>query len=219
MAVKNKAQKSKTEKTAEKRKVPLPAPESEEEDEDLAEESDADEEMNEGSDQQVDDNSDEEDAAEPEVKPAAKQEEDVGTTVFVGHIKYDATKEELAEFFAKAGEVKDVRIIKNRGYAFIKFADLAGVEKALKLDNEMLGGRKVHVEHAKPKKTDGEKKKKKRKAKKQEDDDEPKAKQAKLSPEAGKTAGPKKGKPKQQQAKNPNKKKNKTKPGQFVKAK
>lgn len=214
----------------------------EEEEKDEEEDSDAgeDEELEEQSDEEVaeqekddaaeqeedDDDDDEEEEAKDakkkvEKKDTASGDDDMKTTIFVGHINYQLSKKELDDFFCKAGEIQSSRIISKRGYAFITFADAASVEEALKLDKEMLAGKAVHVERVKSKKTDNfEKKQQKRKRNKE--DNEKGAKKAKLG---DKTVQMKKsfnkggkGRPKTAQHTNPNKKKNKPKSGQFVKA-
>nr|XP_019554530.2 nucleolin-like [Aedes albopictus] len=213
--------------------------EEEEEDDDEEEEdveSDENEEQEEQSDEEVaeqeekddeDEDEDEESDEEEDTKQVEKKETtpvegDMKTTIFVGHINYQLSKKELEDFFSKAGEVQSSRIITKRGYGFVTFTDAASVEEALKLDKEMLAGKAVHVERVKSKKTDhAQKAQLKRKANKEEN--EKGAKKAKLG--GGKTVQLKKGfnkggkgRPKTAQHTNPNKKKNKQKPGKFVKA-
>ncbi|XP_019554530.3 nucleolin [Aedes albopictus] len=215
--------------------------EEEEEDDDEEEEdveSDENEEQEEQSDEEVaeqeekddededededEESDDEEDTKQVEKKEPAPVEGDMKTTIFVGHINYQLSKKELEDFFSKAGEVQSSRIITKRGYGFVTFTDAASVEEALKLDKEMLAGKAVHVERVKSKKTDhAQKAQLKRKANKEEN--EKGAKKAKLG--GGKTVQLKKGfnkggkgRPKTAQHTNPNKKKNKQKPGKFVKA-
>lgn len=213
--------------------------EEEEEDDDEEEEdveSDENEEQEEQSDEEVaeqeekddeDEDEDEESDEEEDTKQVEKKETtpvegDMKTTIFVGHINYQLSKKELEDFFSKAGEVQSSRIITKRGYGFVTFTDAASVEEALKLDKEMLAGKAVHVERVKSKKTDhAQTAQLKRKANKEEN--EKGAKKAKLG--GGKTVQLKKGfnqggkgRPKTAQHTNPNKKKNKQKPGKFVKA-
>jgi RNA recognition motif-containing protein len=57
--------------------------------------------------------------------------------IFVGGLDRDATEEDLRKVFEKIGEVVEVRLHKNlstnrnKGYAFVKFANKGHVKRAL----------------------------------------------------------------------------------------
>ena len=97
-------------------------------------------------------------AAEEAAKAEAAQEapevpESKGDdfSVYVGSVDYSVRKEELAEFFSACGEIKRCTIIadhythKPKGYAYIEFSDMDGVENALKLNDQLLKGRQLVV--------------------------------------------------------------------------
>ncbi len=82
--------------------------------------------------------------------------------LFVGNLPYDVTEEELKQFFASAGRVGQVFIPvdretgKRRGFAFVEFEDRAAAEVAVRLgNNQMLRGRPVSVNEARPKESGG----------------------------------------------------------------
>jgi RNA recognition motif-containing protein len=58
--------------------------------------------------------------------------------VFVGNLGFDATKEELAEHFSRAGEIEDVFVAtfqdtgKCKGFAWVRFTDIKAAESAVK---------------------------------------------------------------------------------------
>lgn len=193
---------------------------------------DDDEEMEEEEEEDDDDDEDEEmpaeqaapkkqlkrkaEQAKPEPAADSTEDEDLKHTVFVSHI-FTVKNDALTEFFAKAGEIQSIRNISRKGYAFVKFASAESVEKALTQDGQEWNGKNVIVQRAKSKKSEAKKRKN------EEKQAGPKAKKAKAGGKivSLKNAGPKqkgKGGPKTPQKPNPNKKKNKPKPGAFVKA-
>jgi len=79
------------------------------------------------------------------------------TRLYVGGIPYETTEEALQKFFAEAGEVASVNIIKDRetnrsrGFGFVEMADEAGAKKAIELfDGKDFEGRKLTVNEARP---------------------------------------------------------------------
>lgn len=69
---------------------------------------------------------------------------------YVGNLDFGVTEEDLAEIFAKVGDVGDVAIARddrgrNRGFAFVTMLTKEGGEKALTLDGEMVEGRNMQV--------------------------------------------------------------------------
>lgn len=78
--------------------------------------------------------------------------------IFVGNIPYDATEQELREFFQRAGNITQVVIPKDRetgkprGFAFVEFETAAQTADAvLKFNNALLRERKIIVSEAKKK--------------------------------------------------------------------
>ncbi len=84
--------------------------------------------------------------------------ESTARTVYVEGISYDASEEELEQFFSKCGTVKDVRMPrwqdsgKPRGYAHVDFETGVGVTNALELDGEDMLGRYLKIKVANEKK-------------------------------------------------------------------
>jgi RNA recognition motif-containing protein len=92
----------------------------------------------------------------PPAEAPQQEEEDAGFKVFVGNLSFQTTEEQLAEFFAPAGNVLKANIItrgtRSLGYGFVAYATLAEAEAAtVNLDKKELGGREINVEVAKPK--------------------------------------------------------------------
>ena len=74
--------------------------------------------------------------------------------VYVGNLPYNATKEEIEEFFRDCGEVGDIRIITDRetdrskGFGFVTFNSEDAFQSALKKDEEEMNGRKLRINEA-----------------------------------------------------------------------
>jgi polyadenylate-binding protein 2 len=72
-------------------------------------------------------------------------------SIFVGSVDFSVRKEELMEFFENCGQITRCTIQadhfthKPKGYAYIEFADLEGVENALKFDGHFLKSRNIQV--------------------------------------------------------------------------
>jgi len=82
----------------------------------------------------------------------------VSNRIFVGNIPYDATEQELRDFFQKAGKITQVVIPKDResgkprGFAFVEFETAAQMQEAVfKFNNASLRDRKIIVSEAKKK--------------------------------------------------------------------
>ncbi|XP_055638176.1 RNA-binding protein 34-like [Toxorhynchites rutilus septentrionalis] len=174
MAVRNKKKGNQTKKPASKNLEQQPQKIEEDDSEEQSEEETIPAKNDESGDEEI-----ENPATSQESEPAedSEEEEAMKTTIFVGHIKYDLVKQDLEEFFGRAGEVKAVRIIPKKGFAFVTFANEKSLEKALKFNNEKLKGREVHIERVKTKQSD---KKKQKKRKLDAEIEERKAKKAKL---------------------------------------
>lgn len=69
--------------------------------------------------------------------------------LFVGGINESFKEEEIRDYFAKFGEVKEVVVVKDkasgnvRGFGFVEFADPDSAERALSEKEHAIGDRKV----------------------------------------------------------------------------
>jgi nucleolar protein 12 len=66
-------------------------------------------------------------------------------TIFVGNLTFDATEEEVHDFFGQAGEIEYVRIIPKKGIAYVCFKKGVNLIKALKFNDQEFKGRKLRV--------------------------------------------------------------------------
>lgn len=78
--------------------------------------------------------------------------------IYVGNLSYRMTETELKEAFAPFGEVKRVKIVKDRetnrskGFGFVEMDDDIAANKAIEaLNNQEIGGRILRVNESKPK--------------------------------------------------------------------
>lgn len=79
--------------------------------------------------------------------------------IYVGNLSFRAEVRDiiqaLEETFGQFGEIQDISVIEDRktgrikGYGFVTFEEPSAVEKALKLDGEILMGRPLRVSLAK----------------------------------------------------------------------
>jgi len=75
-----------------------------------------------------------------------------GSNLYVGNLSYSVTEEQLKELFSKHGEVKEVRVIDGKGFAFVEMTDAAGAEKAMEALNDFeFEERNLKVNEARPK--------------------------------------------------------------------
>ncbi len=78
----------------------------------------------------------------------------MGNKLYVGNLPFQASEEELTEFFAKFGHVADVKVIvdrdtgRSRGYGFVTFADAAHAEAALAVNGQDFQGRELKANFA-----------------------------------------------------------------------
>ena len=77
-----------------------------------------------------------------------------GSKLYVGNLNYSATEEQLTTLFAEYGDVRSVKVIEGRGFAFVEMAEPEEAENAKDALNEVLfQGRKLKVDEARaPKK-------------------------------------------------------------------
>lgn len=71
--------------------------------------------------------------------------------LFVGNLSYQLTEDELRQTFQGYGNIKEVKLIQNKGFGFVEFDSSESAQKALEeLNGRELKGRKMRVELAKP---------------------------------------------------------------------
>ena len=81
--------------------------------------------------------------------------------LFVGNIDWAATDEDLAQLFAKYGEIEEAIIVKDKysnrskGFGFVTYKEDGSAEEAMReLDGYELNGRKIAVNEARPSRRD-----------------------------------------------------------------
>lgn len=80
--------------------------------------------------------------------------------IYVGNLSFKASEGELKALFEQHGEVKTVRIITDRqtgysrGFAFVQMGDEEGKAAIAALNGTELGGRKIVVNEARPRRDD-----------------------------------------------------------------
>eukprot|EP01015_Nassula_variabilis_P034554 TRINITY_DN8532_c0_g1_i4.p1 TRINITY_DN8532_c0_g1~~TRINITY_DN8532_c0_g1_i4.p1 ORF type:complete len:230 (+),score=81.84 TRINITY_DN8532_c0_g1_i4:72-761(+) len=75
------------------------------------------------------------------------------STVFVGNLSFNTTKDSLMNFFSSCGKVNDARIIttvegESRGFGYVEFAGAESIEKAVLKAGEKIDGRAIKVDYA-----------------------------------------------------------------------
>jgi RNA recognition motif-containing protein len=78
--------------------------------------------------------------------------------IYVGNLAYSLTEDELANEFAKFGEVTSAKIIvdrennnRSKGFGFIEMSDDSAAQKAIEeLNGKVVAGRNLRVNEAKP---------------------------------------------------------------------
>ncbi|MFN3996028.1 MAG: RNA recognition motif domain-containing protein [bacterium] len=71
--------------------------------------------------------------------------------MFVGNLSYQLTEEEFRQTFQGYGDIKELRLLQNKGFGFVEFENPESAQKALEeLNGKELKGRKMRVEIAKP---------------------------------------------------------------------
>ena len=80
------------------------------------------------------------------------------TNIFVGHLSFKTTKEELETAFASYGSVERVSIVTDRdsgqprGFAFVEMAERTAADSAIaQLNGTEMNGRAMNVNEARPK--------------------------------------------------------------------
>jgi len=76
--------------------------------------------------------------------------------MFIGGLSWQTTPEGLKEYFSKFGEIAEVMVMKDpttrrsRGFGFVTFADVTGVDKVLAQNSHDLDGKKIDPKVAFP---------------------------------------------------------------------
>ncbi|KAI8981066.1 hypothetical protein BDB01DRAFT_795195 [Pilobolus umbonatus] len=89
------------------------------------------------------------------VSETAKKVFGESNTIFVGQLDYNATKEDIEEYFKECGNVTDVRLRfdpetrKSRGFAHVDFSTAEEMNAALELDGSEFMGRTLKIDKAK----------------------------------------------------------------------
>ncbi|MHB1376672.1 MAG: RNA recognition motif domain-containing protein [Candidatus Humimicrobiaceae bacterium] len=74
-----------------------------------------------------------------------------GSKLYVGNFSYSATDEQLEKLFSPYGNVVQVNIIGNKGFAFIEMGSSEEAQKAKEaLDGSSFDGRTLRVDEARP---------------------------------------------------------------------
>ena len=77
-----------------------------------------------------------------------------GSKLFVANIDVSATYDDVKKLFSNYGEVKDLKVIEDRGFAFLEMSNQMEAEKAKKeLNGTDFKGRFLKVNEAKPQKS------------------------------------------------------------------
>ena len=77
-----------------------------------------------------------------------------GSKLFVSNIDISATYDDVKDLFSNYGEVKDLKVIEDRGFAFLEMSNQMEAEKAKKeLNGTDFKGRFLKVNEAKPQKS------------------------------------------------------------------
>jgi RNA recognition motif-containing protein len=86
----------------------------------------------------------------------------MGKKLYVGNLTYDVTNEALEQMFAAHGSVQSAQVIMDRdtgrskGFGFVEMSSDAEAQNAIKaLNGQMVGGRSLTVNEAKPREDRG----------------------------------------------------------------
>jgi len=86
----------------------------------------------------------------------------MATKLFVGGLSWDTTDNSLRNFFSSAGKVISANVIKDkytgrsRGFGFVEMSTEEEAEEAKKLNGQVLDGRNISVNDARPQAPRGE---------------------------------------------------------------
>ncbi|MEE9555458.1 MAG: RNA-binding protein [candidate division Zixibacteria bacterium] len=78
------------------------------------------------------------------------------SNLYVGNLSYSVTSENLRELFSNYGQVKDAKVIGDRGFGFVEMETVEDATKAIEGLNETdYEGRTLKVNEAKPREDRG----------------------------------------------------------------
>jgi RNA recognition motif-containing protein len=84
--------------------------------------------------------------------------------IYIGNLPFETTEEEVRKLCSPFGKVKSVAMIRDRdsgrfrGFCFVEMDDAAATAAIADLDGKEVGGRKIKVNKARPRKGEGRKK-------------------------------------------------------------
>lgn len=71
--------------------------------------------------------------------------------LYIGNLKHSMTDDELRDVFSGFGELKEVKLIRDRGFGFVTYKTLEGAERAREaMAGKEFEGRTLRVEDARP---------------------------------------------------------------------
>ena len=74
-----------------------------------------------------------------------------GSKLYVGNLKYSVTTEQIEDLFSQYGQVKEVKIIGDKGFGFVTMGSTEEAQKAKEALNESdFMGRALRVDEARP---------------------------------------------------------------------
>ncbi|KPJ62193.1 hypothetical protein AMK68_05205 [candidate division KD3-62 bacterium DG_56] len=71
-------------------------------------------------------------------------------TLYVGNLTYDTTEDELRTLFEQWGPVEQVRLVSNKGFAFVDVPDDKAADAISALNGQEFKGRGLRVDEARP---------------------------------------------------------------------
>ena len=74
-----------------------------------------------------------------------------GKRLYVGNLTYSVNEANLRELFGSYGDVESVKVIEQKGFAFVEMASIEQAESAMKALNETeYEGRTLRIDEARP---------------------------------------------------------------------
>ena len=74
-----------------------------------------------------------------------------GSKLYVGNLSYSVDNEQIEELFTSYGEVRDVKLIEGKGFAFVEMSNRSEADAAKDaLDGQDFKGRNLKVDEARP---------------------------------------------------------------------
>ncbi|MFH0966954.1 MAG: RNA-binding protein [Methanobacteriota archaeon] len=74
-----------------------------------------------------------------------------GKKLYVGNLTYSVSENQLRELFAEYGSVESVKVIEQKGFAFVEMSSSEEAQAALDaLNQSVFEGRTMHIDEARP---------------------------------------------------------------------